>query len=65
MLDNDTIHMLFPNLIQLIQFQRKFLIKLEMIAESPWEEQRWGHLFEESVSIRFRQSLFHVSSLRL
>lgn len=41
----DTIHYLFGNLNALIDFQRRFLIQLEEIAEKSPEEQRIGHLF--------------------
>ena len=49
-MDQDTIHLLFPNLNKLLNFQRKFLIRLESTAELPWPEQRWGQHFLESVS---------------
>ncbi|KAF9479059.1 hypothetical protein BDN70DRAFT_713453 [Pholiota conissans] len=47
-MDQDTIHHLFPNLNKLLNFQRKFLIRLESTAEMPWQEQRWGQHFLES-----------------
>ncbi|KAF8639563.1 hypothetical protein AX17_001465 [Amanita inopinata Kibby_2008] len=47
-IDQDTIHLLFPNLNNLLNFQRKFLISLERTAELPWPEQRWGQDFLES-----------------
>ncbi|KAF8629394.1 hypothetical protein AX15_003449 [Amanita polypyramis BW_CC] len=47
-IDQDTIHLLFPNLNNLLNFQRKFLIRLESTAELPWPEQRWGQDFLES-----------------
>lgn len=50
----DTIHYLFGNLNSLVDFQRRFLIQLEEIAEKSPEEQRIGHLFtqmEESFSV--------------
>ena len=50
LMDQDTIHLLFPGLNKLVNFQRKFLIRLESIAELPWAEQRWGLPFIESVS---------------
>ena len=46
----DTLHLLFPNLNQLLNFQRKFLIRVEGTAEMPWHEQRWGSLFSNNVS---------------
>ncbi|KAF8198124.1 hypothetical protein BJ912DRAFT_58313 [Pholiota molesta] len=48
LMDQDTIHHLFPNLNKLLNFQRKFLIRLESTAELPWQEQRWGQHFLES-----------------
>ncbi|KAJ7072355.1 hypothetical protein C8F01DRAFT_242548 [Mycena amicta] len=45
LIDQDTIHLLFPNLNKLLNFQRKFLIKLEGTVELPWPEQRWGQAF--------------------
>ena len=53
-LDRDTLHLLFPGLNKLLNFQRKFLIKVESIAELPWHEQRWGVLFSENVSYFMR-----------
>ncbi|KAG6889224.1 hypothetical protein C0992_005968 [Termitomyces sp. T32_za158] len=47
-IDQDTIHLLFPNLNKLLNFQRKFLIRFESTAELPWQNQRWGQLFLES-----------------
>ncbi len=48
-LDRDTIHLLFPNLNKLLNFQRRFLIRLEGTADMPWREQRWGLLFTDNV----------------
>ncbi|KAA1471718.1 hypothetical protein DENSPDRAFT_880711 [Dentipellis sp. KUC8613] len=47
-IDQDTIHLLFPNLNKLLNFQRKFLIRLEGTAEMPWKDQRWGLLFTDN-----------------
>ncbi|KAI0829690.1 hypothetical protein BC628DRAFT_1314583 [Trametes gibbosa] len=47
-IDRDTLHLLFPGLNKLLNFQRKFLIKVESIAELSWTEQRWGVLFSEN-----------------
>lgn len=47
-MDQDTIHLLFPNLNKLLNFQRKFLIRFESTAELPWQDQRWGQHFLES-----------------
>ncbi|KAF8070021.1 hypothetical protein FPV67DRAFT_1651591 [Lyophyllum atratum] len=46
-IDQDTIHLLFPGLNKLLNFQRKFLIRFESTAELPWQSQRWGQLFIE------------------
>ncbi|KAF7315408.1 hypothetical protein MIND_00055500 [Mycena indigotica] len=48
LIDQDTIHLLFPNLNKLLNFQRKFLIKLEGIAELSWPDQRWGQPFVQT-----------------
>ncbi|KAI6121605.1 hypothetical protein F5141DRAFT_1022959, partial [Pisolithus sp. B1] len=47
-IDQDTIHLLFPGLNKLLNFQRKFLIQLEGTAEMPWKDQRWGLHFIEN-----------------
>ncbi|KAG1807666.1 uncharacterized protein BJ212DRAFT_1437005 [Suillus subaureus] len=47
-IDQDTIHYLFPGLNKLLNFQRKFLIRLESTAEMAWRDQRWGLLFLEN-----------------
>jgi cell division control protein 24 len=44
----DTLHFLFPNLQQLLDFQRKFLVAVEYHASLPADEQRFGFLFEVS-----------------
>ncbi|TFK74074.1 hypothetical protein BDN72DRAFT_760546 [Pluteus cervinus] len=44
-IDQDTIHLLFPNLNKLLNFQRKFLIRFESTAELLWQDQQWGQLF--------------------
>ncbi|KAK6332746.1 hypothetical protein TWF696_002768 [Orbilia brochopaga] len=43
---NDTIHSLFLNLNHLLDFQRRFLIRLEMMYDMPPEKQKWGSLFQ-------------------
>jgi hypothetical protein len=48
-LDRDTIHLLFPNLNKLLNFQRRFLIRLEGTADMSWREQRWGLLYTDNV----------------
>ncbi|KAH9949641.1 hypothetical protein B0H21DRAFT_777232 [Amylocystis lapponica] len=48
LIDQDTIHLLFPNLNKLLNFQRRFLIRLESTAELAWDEQRWGVPFTEN-----------------
>jgi cell division control protein 24 len=49
-LSTDEIHLLFPGLNNLLEFQRKFLIQLETTATKPWEDQRWGLVFKDNVS---------------
>jgi cell division control protein 24 len=51
-ISQDTIHLLFPGLNKLLNFQRKFLIRLESTAEVAWKDQRWGLHFMENVSPR-------------
>lgn len=46
-LSADTIHYLFGNLNTLVDFQRRFLIQLENMAENPPEEQRFCLLFTQ------------------
>jgi cell division control protein 24 len=48
-MSQDLIHCLFPNLNKLLNFQRKFLMRLESTAELPWQDQRWGLHFIENV----------------
>lgn len=48
-IDQDTIHHLFPGLLKLLDFQRRFLISMEQIAEIPWKDQAWGKLFTDNV----------------
>lgn len=50
-LDRETIHLLFPGLKDLLNFQRRFLIKLESMAEQSWGDQSWGLPFTENVRI--------------
>lgn len=52
-IDQDTIHLLFPNLNNLLNFQRKFLIRLESTLEQSWSDQRWGQNFLECVRAKF------------
>ncbi|KAF3902644.1 Kalirin [Dactylellina cionopaga] len=42
---NDTIHALFVNLNQLLDFQRKFLVSVETMYAMPPDDQKWGSLF--------------------
>ncbi|KAJ7852852.1 Pleckstrin homology domain-containing protein [Mycena leptocephala] len=39
---------LFPNMNELFNFQRKFLIRLEATAELAWQDQNWGQHFLEA-----------------
>lgn len=48
-IDQDTIHLLFPGLNKLLNFQRRFLIRLEGIYELPWSQRQWGAPFTEFV----------------
>ena len=42
--------LVFPGLNKLLDFQRRFLIKLEGVAE-PWKEQRWRLPFVKNVGL--------------
>lgn len=44
-LSADTVHQMLPNLLQLIDFQRRFLVGVEYHATLPAAEQRFGLLF--------------------
>ncbi|KAF1950932.1 hypothetical protein CC80DRAFT_220235 [Byssothecium circinans] len=41
----DTVHDVFLNLNALLDFQRRFLIRVEQTNAQPATEQNWGHLF--------------------
>lgn len=45
LLNSDTIHLLFSSLPQLVEFQRRFLIGVEVLATLPDEKQQFGSLF--------------------
>jgi cell division control protein 24 len=44
-LTGDTVHDVFLNLNALLDFQRRFLIRVEQTNALPATEQNWGHLF--------------------
>lgn len=44
-LSADTVHFIFPNLFQLVDFQRRFAVGIEYHASLPPEEQQFGSLF--------------------
>jgi len=48
----DLIHNLFLNLNQLVDFQRRFLIRVETQNSLSAHQQSWGNLFVQYVSIR-------------
>jgi len=49
-ISKDLIHVLFLNLNQLVDFQRRFLIRVETQNDLLPEQQSWGALFVEYVS---------------
>ena len=49
-LSKDQIHNLFLNLNNLVDFQRRFLIRVETQNDRPSREQNWGSLFVQYVS---------------
>ena len=48
-ISKDLIHNLFLNLNQLVDFQRRFLIRVETQNDLPCEQQNWGNLFVQYV----------------
>ncbi|KAF7328890.1 Rho guanine nucleotide exchange factor scd1 [Mycena venus] len=48
LLPRPTIYLIFSNLTEILAFQRKFLLGLEVIHALPWQEQRWGRHFLEA-----------------
>jgi len=44
-ISGDQVHDIFLNLNALLDFQRRFLIRVEQTNAQPAEEQNWGHLF--------------------
>lgn len=47
--DRDTLQRMLPNLLALLNFQQRFLISMEHVAEQPWPQQEWGRLFSDNV----------------
>lgn len=47
----DMVHHMFLNLNALVDFQRRFLIRVETLYALPTEQQRWGKLFLSHVGI--------------
>ncbi|KAH8550814.1 hypothetical protein BGW37DRAFT_457143 [Umbelopsis sp. PMI_123] len=43
----DTVHYIFANLNALLDFQRRFMIQIEAIADKPPQEQHFGSLFTQ------------------
>jgi len=56
-LDRDTLHRMFPNLPALFDFQQRFLISMEQLAELPWPQQNWGRLFTDNVRFIYAAAL--------
>jgi cell division control protein 24 len=56
----DLIHNLFLNLNQLVDFQRRFLIRVETQNDMPPEQQDWGNLFVQYVSTQAPSNLTAV-----
>lgn len=46
----DLIHNMFLNLNSLVDFQRRFLIRVETVYAQPPEQQRWGQVMVSHVS---------------
>ena len=47
----DLIHNMFLNLNSLVDFQRRFLIRVETVYAQPPEQQRWGQVMISHVGI--------------
>lgn len=47
----DLIHNMFLNLNSLVDFQRRFLIRVETVYAQPPQQQRWGQVMISHVSI--------------
>lgn len=56
-ISKDTLHNMFLNLNQLVDFQRRFLIRVETQNDLPAELQKWGKLFMQYVSFARYRSL--------
>lgn len=56
----DLIHNLFLNLNQLVDFQRRFLIRVETQNHLQPEQQNWGNLFVQYVCLPLEAGLFAV-----
>ncbi|KAF8867737.1 Dbl homology domain-containing protein [Gymnopilus junonius] len=63
LMDQDTIPSPLPNLNKLLNFQRKFLIRLEGTAELPWQDQRWGQTLSGEPHARERAELVPLNHL--
>jgi RhoGEF domain len=64
-ISKDLIHVLFLNLNQLVDFQRRFLIRVETQNDLLPEQQSWGALFVEYVSLPRQTVPNAVLTLRL
>lgn len=48
-LSRDTIHYIFLNLDEIVDFARRFLVLVEQVSRQPPEQQRFGHIFLTTV----------------
>jgi cell division control protein 24 len=48
-ISQDLIQQMFPNLANILDFQRRFLIRLETTFDQTPSEQRWGQEFVDCV----------------
>ena len=44
-INGDAVHRVFLNLDALLEFQRRFLVRVEHISSQPEDDQNWGRLF--------------------
>ncbi|KAJ7077181.1 Dbl homology domain-containing protein, partial [Mycena epipterygia] len=68
LVDQEIVHLLFPNIDMLVDFQWKFLLRLEGSADLSWQDQRWGWHFlrsEEEFSVyeRYCANYINISDI--
>ena len=60
-INGDSIHEIFLNLDELLEFQRKFLVRVEQMNSRKEDDQNWGRLFYDHAQSRTHDTKnFHV-----